>query len=352
MTILYRAVRPLLFQLDAERAHGLTLSSLRTLASLRLLNAARPLGSGEPVRLMGLSFPNRVGLAAGFDKNGVCIDGLGALGFGFLEIGTVTPRAQPGNTRPRVFRLPAVSGVINRMGFPNEGVEAAVARIQRRRYTGICGVNIGKNAATPIERAADDYVMCLRTVYDHADYVTINISSPNTAGLRQLQVGAMLEPLLQSLLETREKLRARAGRLVPLLVKLSPDMTDDDLADTAEVLKALRIDGVIATNTTTQRPGLGGMRHGGETGGLSGAPLHSLSVATITMLRRLLGPNFPIVGAGGICSAADASETLAAGANLIQIYTGLVYRGPVLVRELVAQCARDGTSVRSPRSLD
>ncbi len=335
MTILYRAVRSLLFKLDAERAHWLTLSSLRTLATLRLLNGARLPSSGEPVRLMGLSFPNRVGLAAGFDKNAVCIDGLGALGFGFLEIGTVTPRPQPGNARPRVFRLPQASGVINRMGFPNEGVEAAIARIQRRRYAGVLGVNIGKNAATPIERAVDDYVICLRAVYSHADYVTINISSPNTAGLRQLQVGALLEPLLQSLLETRERLRGGSGKNVPLLVKLSPDMTDEDLADTANVLKELRIDGVIATNTTTQRPGLGGLKHGGETGGLSGAPLHPLSVAAVGKLRYLLGPDFPIVGAGGICSSDTARQTIAAGANLIQLYTGLVYNGPALVRELI-----------------
>ncbi|HTY48895.1 MAG TPA: quinone-dependent dihydroorotate dehydrogenase [Steroidobacteraceae bacterium] len=355
---MYALARALLFRLDAERAHRLTLASLDAGWRVGLLRAPRPApgavlqgregqagaqGQGgakdqpaQAVRLMGLEFANRVGLAAGFDKDAACVDALGALGFGFIEVGTLTPLAQTGNERPRVFRLPRARAVINRMGFPNGGVTAAVARLARRRFAGICGVNIGKNAATPLERAADDYVVALRAVYAVADYVAINISSPNTQGLRTLQGGDQLRPLLTALLEARAGLAAAAGRRVPLLVKLSPDLAPEELAATAEVIAALQLDGVIATNTTLDRAGVSGLPDADRPGGLSGAPLLARSLDTVAKLRTLLGPGMPIIGVGGIASAADARAMRTAGADLVQVYTGLIYRGPALVRELVA----------------
>ncbi len=329
---MYAALQPLLLRLDPERAHALTLDLLRIAHRLGLLR--RSAASGSPVHLMGLDFASRVGLAAGFDKNGVCVDALGALGFGFVEVGTVTPQPQAGNPRPRVFRLRAARAVVNRMGFPNEGVAALVARLRARRFRGICGVNIGKNAATPLDAAAADYAACLRAVYPHADYVALNISSPNTAGLRELQSESRLAPLLDSLLELRGLLAAEHGRHVPLLVKLSPDLTDDELAATAGVIAALGIEGVIATNTTLRRPGVEGLPGAGEAGGLSGAPLYELSLGVVRRLRAALGARTVIIGVGGIDSAAAARKMLAAGADLVQIYTGLVYEGPRLVREL------------------
>jgi dihydroorotate dehydrogenase len=332
---MYALARSLLFALDAERAHGLTLAGLRAGHRLGLLGlAAAP--PAQPVELMGLTFANRIGLAAGFDKNASCIDAIGALGFGFVEVGTLTPRGQPGNPRPRVFRLPQARAVINRMGFPNEGVAAAAVRLRRRRYTGVCGVNIGKNADTPLEEATGDYIAALRAVYEFADYVTLNISSPNTQGLRQLQEGQQLRPLLQALLEVRAELAERIGWKVPLVVKLSPDLATDELAATAQVIRELSLDGVIATNTTLDRTAVAGLPHAQRPGGLSGEPLQARSVAVVRELRALLGPQMPLIGVGGISSAADAAAMLGAGADLIQIYTGLIYRGPALVRELVA----------------
>jgi dihydroorotate dehydrogenase len=333
---MYALARSLLFALDAERAHGLTLAALRVSHRLGLLGLAGASQPVQPVELMGLTFANRIGLAAGFDKNATCVDAMGALGFGFVEVGTLTPRSQAGNPRPRVFRLPEVRAVINRMGFPNDGVAAAAIRLRRRRYTGVCGVNIGKNAATPLEQAAGDYVTALRAVYEYADYVTINISSPNTQGLRQLQEGEQLRPLLQALLETRAELAERVGWKVPLVVKLSPDLAADDLAATAQVIRELSLDGVIATNTTLDRAAVAGQRHADRPGGLSGAPLRERAATVVRDLRALLGPDMPLIGVGGISSAADAAAMLAAGADLIQVYTGLIYRGPALVRELVA----------------
>ena len=333
---MYALARSLLFALDAEQAHQLTLGTLRLghrLGLLKLLAAAQP---AQPVELMGLTFANRIGLAAGFDKNATCVDAMGALGFGFVEVGTLTPKRQPGNPRPRVFRLPKARAVINRMGFPNEGAAAAARRLRLRRYTGVCGVNIGKNAATPLEQASADYVAALQAVYEFADYVTINISSPNTQGLRQLQEGEQLRPLLQALLQTREQLAERVGWRVPLVVKLSPDLSPDDLAATAAVIRELQLDGVIATNTTLDRSAVAGLPHAERPGGLSGEPLRERSAAVVRQLRELLGPQLPLIGVGGIGSAADAAALFAAGADLIQVYTGLVYRGPGLVRELVA----------------
>lgn len=333
---MYALARALLFALDAERAHGLTLAGLRVSHRLGLLGLAGAPPPVPAVQLMGLSFANRVGLAAGFDKNATCIDAMGALGFGFVEVGTLTPRAQQGNPRPRVFRLPQARAVINAMGFPNEGVAAAVVRLRRRRYGGVCGVNIGKNAATPLEQATGDYVTALQAVYEYADYVAVNISSPNTQGLRQLQQGGQLRPLLLALLATRAELAERVGWRVPLLVKLSPDLAVDELAGTAQVIGELQLDGVIATNTTLDRTLVAGLPDAQRPGGLSGAPLRERAVAVVRELRALLGPTMPLIGVGGISSAADAAAMLAAGADLIQVYTGLIYRGPALVRELAA----------------
>jgi dihydroorotate dehydrogenase subfamily 2 len=332
---MYRALRPLLFRLDPERAHELTLSALRVAARLSPTRPAPTEPAHPPLALMGLRFANRIGLAAGFDKNGAGVDALGRLGFGFIEVGTVTPQPQPGNPRPRVFRVPRAQAIVNQMGFPNDGATIVAARLARRRFTGICGVNISKNAATPMERAVDDYIACLRVLYAHADYLAVNVSSPNTAGLRQLEEGERLGPLLGSLLEERGRLAARDGRVVPLVVKLSPDLAAEDLSAAAAVIASLRIDGVIATNSSVQRPALGGLSHADRPGGLSGMPLRALSIATVARLRALLGPQFPIIGAGGVCSAASARELLAAGADLIEVYSGLIYRGPALVRELI-----------------
>jgi len=267
----------------------------------------------------------------GFDKNAVCVDALAALGFGFIEVGTVTPRAQPGNPRPRLFREPRARAIINRMGFPNEGAAVACRRLAEWRRTVVCGINIGKNAATPVAAAADDYSSALRIVYDSADYVAVNVSSPNTAGLRELEQPAQLRPLLEALLAVRGELASRSGRRVPLLVKLSPDLTDAELDATIATLAELRVDGAIATNSTLQRP-VGGLS--AEPGGLSGPPLLPLATRSVDRLRALLGPGFPIIGVGGIDTLAAAQAMRAAGADLIQIYTGLVYRGPRLVRAL------------------
>jgi dihydroorotate dehydrogenase len=333
---MYALARSLLFALDAEVAHRLTLTSLRVahrLGLLSLMGAPQPV---QPIDLMGLTFVNRIGLAAGFDKNATCVDAMGALGFGFVEVGTVTPQAQDGNPKPRIFRLARARAVVNRMGFPNEGAPAALLRLRRRRFTGVCGVNIGKNAATPLEQATSDYVAAFQTVYEYADYVTINISSPNTRGLRQLQQAEQLRPLLQALLQTRAELAERVGWRVPLVVKLSPDLSPDELAATAQVIGELALDGVIATNTTLDRAAVTGLKYADRPGGLSGEPLRERALAVVRQLRGLLGPGMPLIGVGGIAGAADAAAMFAAGADLIQVYTGLIYRGPALVRELVA----------------
>jgi dihydroorotate dehydrogenase len=330
---MYGALRPLLFSLEPERAHELTLTLLRAAGHLGLTGLYPERAPPCRVRLMGLEFPNRVGLAAGFDKNAACLDALGALGFGFVEVGTVTPVAQPGNPRPRVFRIPEARALINRMGFPNEGAAAVDKHLAAARYRGVRGINIGKNASTPVERAVDDYAACLEALYPHADYVAINVSSPNTAGLRELQQRDQLEPLLRQLLGVRDRL-AHQGRRVPLLVKLSPDLDATELDSTATVLAVLGIDGVIATNSTLERAGVAGLRNAEQAGGLSGAPLHARAVATVRRLRARLGADFPIIGVGGITSVAAGRAMLEAGADLLQVYSGLVYEGPRLVREL------------------
>lgn len=338
---MYRLARPFLFGFDAERAHGLGLASLETAyrTGMTPLLARKP--TPFPTRAFGLTFPNPVGLAAGLDKNGAHIDALLALGFGFVEVGTVTPKAQPGNPGPRIFRLPEQRAIINRLGFNNEGVEALVANVARaRRKLGLLGINIGKNKDTPNELAVSDYLYCLERVYPLADYVTVNISSPNTAGLRELQEEQALRRLVGALREAQERLGSKHGKRVPMLVKVSPDLSEDDIAAAARVLADLQVDGVIATNTTVMRPGLQSHPLARETGGLSGAPLLEKSTAVLRMLRTRLPDEIPLIGVGGILSGADAVQKMAAGATLVQCYTGLIYRGPGLIGECNAAIRR------------
>ncbi|WP_330947648.1 quinone-dependent dihydroorotate dehydrogenase [Thermomonas sp. LB-4] len=333
---MYGLARPLLFAFDAERAHGLGLASLeaayRCGLSPLVATPPRPL----PTKALGLTFPNPVGLAAGLDKNGAHVDALLSLGFGFVEVGTVTPLPQPGNPRPRMFRLPQQQAVINRLGFNNLGVDVLVRNVERaKRRNGLLGINIGKNKDTPNEDAVADYMVCLRRVYPLADYVTVNISSPNTAGLRELQEEQALRKLVGTLREEQEKLAARHGKRVPLLVKIAPDLSENDIDAAARVLGDLAVDGVIATNTTISREGVEGARHAQQAGGLSGAPLMGQATTVLRMLRTRLPDTIPLVGVGGILHGADAATKQAAGALLVQTYTGLVYRGPALIAECV-----------------
>ena len=332
--LLYPLVRPLLFSLDAEHVHEMTVAWLS-----RHPDMAGMLGGGtveDPVRLMGLEFRNRVGLAAGLDKNGECIEAFDRMGFGFIEIGTVTPRPQPGNPRPRMFRLPHERAIINRLGFNNQGVDALVARATRARRRAVLGINIGKNADTPIERAEDDYLICLGKVYPVADYITINISSPNTAGLRDLQQSGRFDQLLRKLTDAREQLSDRHGKRRPLLIKIAPDIDDAQLIDIAQTARERGIDGLIATNTTITRTGVEHRALAKEAGGLSGAPLRPLADRVLRRLRQAVGPDFPLIGVGGILSGANAAARREAGADLVQIYTGFIYRGP----GFIGDCAR------------
>jgi dihydroorotate dehydrogenase len=341
----YALLLHLLLRMDPERSHELALRALHGFGRLQL-DVLAPPPIADPVTRMGLHFTNRVGLAAGLDKNADCMEGLGALGFGFLEVGTVTPRAQPGNPRPRMFRIPEQRALINRLGFNNEGLDHLVARVARRRYAGVLGVNIGKNRDTPAARALDDYQQALQAVHRFADYVTVNLSSPNTPGLRDLQTGVALDQLLRGLALTRAALADAEGRRVPMLVKIAPDLHDDDVAAIAARLVEAGVEGVIATNTTLARTGVEQAPRAQEEGGLSGAPLHARSVAVVRRLRATVGDALTIVGVGGIDSAARAQQTLEAGADLVQLYTGLVYRGPGLVREV----ARSLAAARAPAS--
>ncbi len=310
------------------------MTALKAAQRLHLLNA--PGVSGAPRQVMGLSFPNSVGLAAGLDKNGEYIDALAALGFGFIEIGTVTPRPQPGNPRPRLFRLPEAEAIINRMGFNNRGVDYLLEQVARAEYRGVLGINIGKNFDTPVERAADDYLIGLRKVYAAASYVTVNISSPNTANLRQLQEGEALTALLAALKREQTDLAQRHGKYVPLAVKIAPDLSPEAVAAIAATLRELRLDAVIATNTTVSREGVAGLPGAGESGGLSGRPLTQRATAVVSQLSAALAGELPIIAVGGILSAEDAAAKLHAGASLVQIYSGLIYRGPALVAEVAA----------------
>jgi dihydroorotate dehydrogenase len=335
----YSLARPFLFGLDAETAHELTMHSLARVQGTPLEWAYCSGMVDDPIELAGLKFPNRVGLAAGLDKNARCIDGLGAMGFGFVEVGTVTPLPQPGNPKPRMFRLPQAHALINRLGFNNDGLEAFVANVKRssfRKKGRILGLNIGKNAATPIENATSDYLVGLDGVYPHADYVTINISSPNTSNLRTLQGDEALEGLLGAIAQRRETLARQHGRKVPVFVKIAPDLDGAQVEVIAAALKRHAMDGVVATNTTISRDAVKGLPHAGEAGGLSGSPVLEASNRVIGLLRAALGPKFPIIGVGGIMSADDAVSKIRAGADVVQIYTGLIYRGP----DLVSQSAR------------
>ena len=337
--MLYSLARQLLFSLPTEVSHDLALGSIATAGSLRVTSCLLPQPS-LPVEVMGLTFRNPVGLAAGLDKNGDCIDGLAALGFGFIEIGTVTPRPQPGNPKPRLFRLPQAHAIINRMGFNNKGVDHLVQQVRKARYDGILGINIGKNFDTPVENALDDYRICLEKVYELASYVTINISSPNTQGLRSLQYGESLDHLLGGLKESQQKLQARTGKVVPLVVKIAPDLEPQDVETIASQLVKNGMDGVIATNTTLSRVGVENLPHGNEQGGLSGEPVRQKSTEVLRQLAQALDGKLPIIGVGGISKGEHAADKLRAGAQLVQVYTGFIYEGPGLIRDCVKAIAK------------
>jgi dihydroorotate dehydrogenase len=342
----YALARPFIFSMDAETAHEVTMNALARVQGTPLQLAYCEGRVEDPITLAGLTFPNRMGLAAGLDKNAKCIDGLGAMGFGFIEVGTVTPLAQPGNPKPRMFRLPKAHALINRLGFNNEGLEAFITNVKRstlyqqrsktvegQKLPMLLGLNIGKNAATPIENATDDYLICLDGVYPYADYVTINISSPNTKNLRALQSDEALDGLLGAIAERREVLAKRHGKRTPLFVKIAPDLDEAQVAVIAATLQRHGMDGVVATNTTLSREAVKGLPHAEETGGLSGAPVLAMSNRIITQLRSALGKDYPIIGVGGVLSAEDAVSKIKAGADVVQIYTGLIYKGPALVKQ-------------------
>jgi len=335
--MLYSLFRPLLFALDPEAAHDATFKGLGLAAKCGLAQIVLPRPPVSPVTVMGLEFANRVGVAAGLDKNAEHIDALAALGFGFIECGTVTPRPQPGNPKPRLFRLVEADALINRLGFNNDGVKRFLANASRARYRGVLGLNIGKNFDTPNERAVDDYLTCLRAVYARASYVAVNISSPNTKGLRELQHEESLAALLGALKSEQRVLAQRHGKYTPIAIKIAPDLQPAAVVGIARLLVKHGIDGVIATNTTVSRAAVKGVRHGDEAGGLSGRPLRAPATAVIATLARALDGALPIIGVGGILSGADAKEKIDAGAALVQLYTGLIYRGP----DLVAECARE-----------
>lgn len=330
---MYSHIRDLLFKLDAETSHEFSLDLIGAAERLQLINLCLPTIAANPVEVMGITFPNPVGLAAGLDKNGDYFNALGAMGFGFVEIGTITPRPQAGNPKPRLFRIPEAQAIINRMGFNNKGVDHLVAQVKRRRFKGVLGINIGKNATTPVENAADDYVICMQKVYAHADYITVNVSSPNTQGLRDLQFGDSLNRLLETIKKEQGKLQAEHGRYVPVAVKIAPDMDSDAVAQVAQSLLAQGIDGVIATNTTIGREGVEDYKTSAETGGLSGLPVRDKSTRVIRALYAELGEKLPIIGVGGITDGASAAEKITAGAKLVQIYSGFIYRGPALINE-------------------
>lgn len=330
---MYPFIRDLLFKLDAETSHEFSLDLLGAAERLKLINLLLPPVAANPVTVMGLTFPNPVGLAAGLDKNGDFFNALGAMGFGFVEIGTVTPKPQLGNPQPRLFRIPEAQAIINRMGFNNKGVDHLIEQVKRRRYQGILGINIGKNATTPVENAVDDYTICMRKVYAHADYITVNVSSPNTQGLRDLQFGDSLNRLLESLKKEQLALQQQHNSYKPVAVKIAPDMDDDAIQQVAATLLEQGIDGVIATNTTIGREGVEQYPTSKETGGLSGLPVRDKSTHVIKALYAELGDKLPIIGVGGISDGNSAVEKIKAGAKLVQVYSGFIYRGPALIGE-------------------
>lgn len=331
---IYTLIKPLLFCFDAESVHDLTLKSLQLAEKTGLLSCYPAPPATQPRQVMGLTFPSPVGLAAGLDKNGAVIDGMAKLGFGFIEIGTVTPRPQPGNPKPRLFRIAEAQGIINRFGFNNLGVDNLIENVKSSSYNGILGINIGKNFDTPLERAVDDYLICMQKVYAYASYITVNISSPNTKNLRDLQAGDALSNLLSRLKAEQDKLAQQYGKYVPIALKIAPDLTQQQVVEIADLLLKHRIDAVIATNTTLSREAVKGLPHAEETGGLSGVPVRDASTQVIRQLLQVLQGQIPIIGVGGILSGADAAEKIAAGASLVQLYSGLIYRGPKLVHEV------------------
>jgi len=344
----YDIVRPLLFRLDAERAHHLTFALLDQPLLRPVLNWAAGEPVNDPVDFLGLRLRNRVGLAAGLDKNGEHLQALSALGFGFIEIGTVTPKPQPGNARPRIFRIPRRHALINRLGFNNNGLDALIRNVEQSGFDGVLGINIGKNGSTPNERAIDDYRECLIRVHGIASYITVNVSSPNTKDLRRLQGGDELSGLLAGLSETRAMLADRDGKRVPMVLKIAPDLDDEQVALIADLLHAHGIDAVIATNTTVSRDSVAGEENAGQTGGLSGAPVFDMSNRVIRALRERLPAGYPIVGVGGILSAADACAKIEAGASVVQMYTGIIYRGPSLISDCARALAQQAATGRSP----
>jgi len=331
----YPAIRKVLFQFDAETIHELTIKSLKSTGKSPLNIFYKQQVQDKPLTVMGIKFPNPIGLAAGLDKNGECINAFDAMGFGFVEVGTVTPRPQPGNDKPRIFRLPQANAVINRMGFNNKGVDYLVSQVQAANFKGVLGINIGKNKDTPEENAKDDYLHCMRKVYDLATYITVNISSPNTPGLRSLQYGDALNELLSALKAEQSILAEKYGKYIPLTVKIAPDLTTDEVKSIAKSLLDNKIDGVIATNTTLSREGVEGLEFGTEQGGLSGQPVKDKSTQVIKILSEALDNKLPIIGVGGIASSDDANEKLEAGATLVQVYTGFIYQGPPLIKDIV-----------------
>ncbi len=331
----YSAIRKVFFKFDAETIHEMTIKALKSTGTTPLRALYCQNVPSKPITVMGIDFPNPIGLAAGLDKNGECIPAFGAMGFGFVEVGTVTPRPQPGNEKPRIFRLPEANAVINRMGFNNKGVDYLVDQVRKAQFKGVLGINIGKNKDTPEENAKDDYIHCMQKVYNFASYITINISSPNTPGLRSLQYGDALNELLCSLKAEQTILAEKHGKYVPLAVKIAPDLTEPEVESIAECLIANNIDGVIATNTTLSREGVEGLEHGEEMGGLSGVPVKEKSTQVIKLLAKALDNKLPIIGVGGISNGADAKEKIDAGAKLVQVYTGFIYQGPDLIKDVV-----------------
>lgn len=330
---MFNLIRPLLFSIDAENAHHFALNNLKRIERSPLRGLLAQTLPSKPTPLWNITFPNRVGLAAGLDKNGDYLDALAMLGFGFIEIGTVTPRPQGGNPRPRIFRLKEAHAIINRMGFNNHGVDYLVERVKAAKYRGVLGINIGKNFDTPVENANDDYIACLRKAYAHANYITVNISSPNTKGLRDLQFGSALDSLLQTVKAERDALATQQQKQVPLLLKIAPDLDEADVVEIADKLKRHQWDGAIATNTTLSRVGVDGLPHANEQGGLSGKPVFEKSTQVLRWLNREVNGAFPLIGVGGITRGEDAQAKIDAGASLVQIYSGFIYRGPELIKE-------------------
>lgn len=331
----YSLARHAMFMADAEKSHHFALGSMKLLQHTPVSLLWRQHIAAKPVQIAGIQFDNPIGLAAGLDKNGECIDAFGQMGFGFIEVGTVTPRPQAGNDKPRLFRLPEANAIINRMGFNNKGVDYLVENVKKAKYKGVLGINIGKNKDTPNEQGKDDYIACLRKVYAHASYITVNISSPNTPGLRDLQFGEALDDLLQSVKNEQLDLQAQFDKYVPIFVKIAPDMDAVAVEQVADTLLRSKMDGAIATNTTLDKTTVAHLPHGAEVGGLSGQPVRQKSTQVIAQLRQAVGKDFPIIGVGGIDSPEAAHEKLAAGANLLQVYTGFIYQGPHLIKTIV-----------------